>query len=57
VAQLEAALASRAVLFANKKADITEDVLTVVEANFARQNPAPGPPPLPTPAQGPIGGK
>jgi Skp family chaperone for outer membrane proteins len=55
IGQLEAALAARAVLFANKKADITEDVLTVVEANFAKQNPSPGPPPLPAP--GPIGGK
>lgn len=52
--QLEAALASRAVLFANKKADITQEVLTVVEANFAKQNPTSGPPPLP--ASGPIGG-
>jgi Skp family chaperone for outer membrane proteins len=50
VNQLQAALAARAVLFANKKADITEDVLTVVEANFARQGGAPvGPPTLPAP--------
>jgi Skp family chaperone for outer membrane proteins len=50
VTQLQAALAARAVLFANKKADITEDVLTVVEANFAKQGGASvAPPTLPTP--------
>ena len=50
VRALQAALAARAVLFSNKRADITEDVLTVVEANFAKQNPpAPGPGPLPLP--------
>jgi Skp family chaperone for outer membrane proteins len=49
VNQLQAALAARAVLFANKKADITEDVLTVVEANFAKQAPSGGPPALPGP--------
>lgn len=49
-AQLEAALASRAVLFANKKADITQDVLTQVDANFAKQGSIAGPPPIPAPA-------
>jgi Skp family chaperone for outer membrane proteins len=49
VRALQAALAARAVLFANKKADITEDVLTAVEANFAKTNPAPGPGPVPLP--------
>ena len=44
IQQLEIALSSRAVLFSNKKADITEEVLTQVEADFAKQNPAaPGP--------------
>jgi Skp family chaperone for outer membrane proteins len=38
-AQLDQMLASRAVLFANKKADITEDVLTLVDASFAKQSP------------------
>ena len=41
--QLEGALASRAVLFSNKKADITEDVLTQVDADFHQQNPGAGP--------------
>lgn len=36
-AQFNQLLAARAVLFANKKADITEDVLTLVEANFKNQ--------------------
>lgn len=53
IGQLQAALAARAVLFANKKADITEDVLTVVEKNFAQQNPVPGPGPAPLPGPGP----
>jgi Skp family chaperone for outer membrane proteins len=48
VQQLQAALASRAVLYSNKRADITEDVLTQVEANYARQAPPPGPPSLPS---------
>lgn len=55
--QLQMLLAARAVLYANKKADITEDVLTFVEANFAKQNPqgASAPPPPPVPAPGPTG--
>ena len=48
VQQLQAALASRAVLYSNKRADITEDVLAQVEANYARQAPPPGPPSLPS---------
>ena len=36
--RLNQVLEARAVLYADKKADITEDVLTLVEANFARQN-------------------
>ena len=36
-AQFNQLLAARAVLFANKKADITEDVLTLVESNFKNQ--------------------
>lgn len=36
-AQFHQLLAARAVLFANKKADITEDVLTLVESNFKNQ--------------------
>lgn len=52
-AQLEAALGSRAVLFANKKADITQDVLTQVDANFAKQGQIAGPPPaIPAPGVG-----
>lgn len=47
VQQLQAALASRAVLYANKKADITDEVLSTVELNFTKQGPAAGPPPLP----------
>ena len=35
--RLQAALESRNVLFAGKKADVTEEVLTLVEANFAKQ--------------------
>ena len=50
VQQLQAALAARAVLYSNKRADITEDVLTVVEANFAKQSPPPA-----APAPGPAG--
>lgn len=50
VNQLQAALAARAVLFSDKKADITEDVLTVVEANFAKSGAA-GPPSLPAPGK------
>lgn len=42
VAQLDSVLSTRAVLFANKKADITEEVLTRVDANFAKENPTPG---------------
>jgi len=37
-AQLDQMLAARAVLFANKKADITDEVLLMVDANFAKQN-------------------
>ncbi|HSU68848.1 MAG TPA: OmpH family outer membrane protein [Tepidisphaeraceae bacterium] len=51
VAQLSAALAARAVLFSNKKADITEDVLTVVQKNFAQNTPPSGPGPAPLPAK------
>jgi Skp family chaperone for outer membrane proteins len=48
--QLEFAWSSRAVLFSNKKADITEDVLTQIAADYAKQNPAAsGPPALPGP--------
>lgn len=54
VQQLQAALASRAVLYANKRADITEDVLTVVEKNFASQAPPPGPPPIPSGTAAPV---
>jgi hypothetical protein len=50
-AQLDAALSSRIVLFANKKADITEDVITMVQLNFAKQQAPPGGP-LPLPAPG-----
>jgi hypothetical protein len=46
-AQLDTLLGQRAVLFANKKADITDDVLTMIEANFAKQGQIAGPPPLP----------
>jgi Skp family chaperone for outer membrane proteins len=39
--QLQQALAMRAVLFTTKKADITEEVLTLLDSNFAnKQNPA-----------------
>lgn len=54
VQQLQAVLASRAVLYADKKADITEDVLTVVEKNYASQGPPPGPPALPAGAAAPV---
>lgn len=47
MAKLLPALQSRLVLFANKRADITQDVLTQVDANFAKQGQTPGPPPLP----------
>lgn len=47
------ALQSRMVLYAGKKADITEDVLTMVQANFANQNPAPPPPAAPAGAAAP----
>jgi Skp family chaperone for outer membrane proteins len=40
--QLEQLVLQRAVLFAGKKADITEEVLTLVEANFAKQKQAIG---------------
>jgi Skp family chaperone for outer membrane proteins len=49
VRSLQAALAARAVLFSDKKADITDDVLIAVEANYAKQNPTPGPAPIPLP--------
>ena len=55
IGQLQAALAARAVLYSDKKADITEDVLTRVEANFKSVNPAVGPSPAtsgPTPTGG-----
>ncbi|HEY2584330.1 MAG TPA: OmpH family outer membrane protein [Tepidisphaeraceae bacterium] len=55
--RLQLALQSRAVLYANKKADITQDVLTVVEANFANQAPPaipPAPPVVPTGAAAPV---
>lgn len=49
--QLQAILASRAVLFCNKKADITADVAAQVEANFAKQGgAAAGTAPAPAPA-------
>lgn len=51
-AQLDTLLGQRAVLFANKKADITDDVLTQLEANFAKQGQLPGPPPVPAPTTG-----
>jgi Skp family chaperone for outer membrane proteins len=50
--QLQAILASRAVLFCNKKADITADVAAQVEANFAKPGQAAGAPPIPAPAPG-----
>jgi Skp family chaperone for outer membrane proteins len=40
--QLEQLVLQRAVLFAGKKADITEEVLTLVDANFAKQKQAVG---------------
>jgi Skp family chaperone for outer membrane proteins len=43
VGQLQALLAARAVLYADKNADITEEVLTRVEANFKSSNPSAGP--------------
>lgn len=43
--QLQALLAARAVLYADKNADITEEVLTRVEANFKSTNPSAGPAP------------
>ena len=52
--QLENLVLTRAVLFAGKKADITQEVLTVLDANFAKQRQAvgagpaaPGVPPAP----------
>jgi Skp family chaperone for outer membrane proteins len=48
--KLQGLLAMRAVLFATKKVDITEDVLTVVEANYARGAAASGTPQLNVPA-------
>jgi Skp family chaperone for outer membrane proteins len=52
--QLEQIVLTRAVLFAGKKADITQEVLTVLDANFAKQRQAigsgpatPGVPPAP----------
>lgn len=48
MAKLQLALQSRMVLFADKKADITQDVLTQVDANFAKQGQIAGPPPLPS---------
>jgi hypothetical protein len=45
-------LASRAVLFCNKKADITGDVATQVEADFAKQGGAAGGATAPAPAPG-----
>jgi Skp family chaperone for outer membrane proteins len=50
--QLQAILASRAVLFCNKKADITGEVAAQVEADFAKQGQAAGAPPIPAPAPG-----
>jgi len=61
--QLEQLILTRAVLFAGKKADVTQEVLTVLDANFAKNRqsigatpsgpavPAPG---QPQPAQAPI---
>jgi len=40
--ELAQALASRAVAYAGKKADITEEVLTMVDANYAKQKQAVG---------------
>jgi Skp family chaperone for outer membrane proteins len=40
--QLEQLLAARAVLFAGKKTDVTQEVLTLVDANFAKQKQAVG---------------
>lgn len=51
--ELTQVLASRAVAYASKKADITEEVLTLVDANFAKQKqsvgagPTGGVPPAP----------
>jgi Skp family chaperone for outer membrane proteins len=50
-AKLEQALSERTVLFANKKADITTDVLTMVDTNFMRQGAVTGPQ---LPAPGPV---
>jgi Skp family chaperone for outer membrane proteins len=43
--QFETMLATRGVLFATKKADITEDVLTLVEANYKNQSASTATPP------------
>jgi Skp family chaperone for outer membrane proteins len=48
--QLEQLVLSRAVLFAGKKADITQEVLTLVDANFAKEKQAVGAAPA-----GPVG--
>lgn len=49
-AKLQLALQFRMILFANKRADITQDVLTQVDANFAKQGAVTGPPPIPAPS-------
>jgi len=57
--RLEQLILSRAVLFAGKKADITQEVLTILDANFAKNRQAvggatPAVPAIPTPGQAPI---
>jgi Skp family chaperone for outer membrane proteins len=44
--QLEQLILTRAVLFADKKADITQEVLTLVDANFAKEKQAVGAAPM-----------
>ena len=50
--QLQQALAMRAVLFATKKADITEEVLTLVDSNYSKQNTAASVPQAPATVPG-----
>jgi Skp family chaperone for outer membrane proteins len=57
--RLEQLILTRAVLFAGKKADITQEVLTLLDANFAKNRQTigatPGVPPIPPPAGGQTG--
>jgi Skp family chaperone for outer membrane proteins len=56
--RLEQIILSRAVLFAGKKADVTQEVLTVLDANFAKNRQSigstPPAPAIPQPTQSPI---